>query len=175
MLQLLFSLIWKVEWLNRDTCLKLPDGRVTSNVLEMTNHAVDFYSNLYAAEDCDNDCMIQLFQGLPQLNCDSKTALDANITFKEVSDAVANLNIGRSNGMYGLLADFYKSFWSCIGEDLFDVFCECMKDGVLFTSCQYAVLSLLPKKWIWLFLRTGVLLHFLQRNIKYSRNACQID
>lgn len=141
----------------------------------MTNHVVDFYSNLYAAEDCDNDCMIQLFQGLPQLNCDSKTALDANITFKEVSDAVANLNIGRSNGMYGLLADFYKSFWSCIGEDLFDVFCECMKDGVLFTSCQYAVLSLLPKKWIWLFLRTGVLLHFLQRNIKYSRNACQID
>lgn len=81
-----------------------------------------FYSNLYAAEDCDNDCMIQLFQGLPQLNCDSKTALDANITFKEVSDAVANLNIGRSNGMYGLLADFYKSFWSCIGKDLFDVF-----------------------------------------------------
>ncbi len=38
----------------------------------------------------------QLFQGLPQLDCDSKIALDANITFKEVTAAVGNLNIGRS-------------------------------------------------------------------------------
>ncbi len=141
-----FNLESRVAQQRQMPCLKLPDGRVTSNVLEMRNHAVDFYSNLYAAESCDNDCMTQLFQGLPQLDCDSKIALDANITFKEVTAAVGNLNIGRSPGMDGLPADFYKGFWSCLGKDLFDVFCECIKDGVLPTSCQHAVLSLLPKK-----------------------------
>ncbi len=57
-----------------------------------------------------------------------------------------NLNIGRSPGMHGQPADFYRSFWSCLGKDLFDVLCECIKDGVWPTSCQNAVLSLLPKK-----------------------------
>ncbi len=51
-----FNLESRVAQQRQMPCLKLPDGRVTSNVLEMRNHAVDFYSNLYAAENCDNDC-----------------------------------------------------------------------------------------------------------------------
>ncbi len=70
-------------------CLKLPDGRITYKTIEMRNHALDFYSNLYEAENCENDeCMTQLLQGLPQLDFDSKTILDASITFKEITAAV---------------------------------------------------------------------------------------
>lgn len=59
----------------------------------MRKHAVDFYFNLYAAVNCDNDCMMQLFEGLPQFDGDSKIALDADIMFKEFTAAVGNLNI----------------------------------------------------------------------------------
>ncbi len=45
-----FNLESRVAQQRQMPCLKLPDGRVTSNVLEMRNHAVDFYSNLCCRE-----------------------------------------------------------------------------------------------------------------------------
>ncbi len=38
-----------------------------------------FYSSLYAAEKCDTDCAEQLIQDLPQIDSDSKTALDIEL------------------------------------------------------------------------------------------------
>lgn len=111
-----FNLEYKAAQQKQMPCLKLPDGRITSKTVEMRNHAVDFYSSLYAAENCENsDCMTQLLQGLPQLDSGSKTVLDAGITFEEVTAAVRQLNSGRSPGLDGLPADFYKSFWNFIG------------------------------------------------------------
>lgn len=97
--------------------------------------------------------MTQLLQGLPQLDYDSKTVLDANITLKEITAAVGQLSSRLSPGIDGLPADFYKKFWNCIGHDYFDVLCESIRDGVLLTTCQYAVLSLLPKKGDLAFLK----------------------
>ncbi len=146
---IVFNLEYKVAQQKQMPHLKLPDGRITYKTIEMRNHAVDFYSNLYAAENCENDeWMTRLLQGLPQLDCDSKTVLDASITFKEITAAVGQLSSGRSPGIDGLTADFYKKFWNCIGHDFFDVLCESIRDGVLPTTCQYAVLSLLPKRRI---------------------------
>jgi len=142
-----FNLEYKAAQQKQMPCLKLPDGRITSKTVEMRNHAVEFYSRLYAAENCESsDCMTQLLQGLPQLDSGSKTVLDDGITFREVTAAVGQLNSGQSPGIDGLPADFYKRFWNCIGHDYYDVLCESIGEGVLPTSCQYAVLSLLPKK-----------------------------
>lgn len=104
---------------------------------------MDFYSNLDAAEQCDTDCAEQLIQDLPQIDSDSKTDLDTELCLQELTTAVGQLGIGRSPGIDGLPSEFYKHFWNFIGQDLYEVFCECRKDGCL---CQLAVLSLLPKK-----------------------------
>ncbi len=77
---------------------------------------------------------------------DSKTALDIEISYQEVTAAFGQLKSGKSPGIDGLQPEFYKHFWHCIGEDLCEVFCVCNKDGMLPVSCQRAVLSLLPKK-----------------------------
>ena len=37
-------------------CLHLPDGRMTSDPGQMRQHAVDFYSSLFRAEECDQRC-----------------------------------------------------------------------------------------------------------------------
>lgn len=55
------------------------------------------------------------------------------------------LSTGKSPGVDGLPAEFYKVVWGVLGEDLYDVFCECFKRGCLPISCQIAVLSLLPR------------------------------
>lgn len=141
-----FNLERKTAQQKQIACLRLPDGRVTSNVMEMRHHAVTFYSSLYTAEQCDTDCAEQLFHDLPQIDSESKVALDTELSFQELTVAVGQLGTGRSPGIDGLPSEFYKRFWNCIGQDLYEVLCECRKDGYLSVSCKRAVLSLLPKK-----------------------------
>lgn len=141
-----FNLERKVAKHKQMACLRLPDGRMTYDKKDMRRHAVDFYSNLYTAEDCDVNCSAQLFQDLPQIDSDSKTALDIDISYQEITAALGHLNSGKSPGIDGLQPEFYKHLWHCIGQDLSEVFVVCNKDDMLPVSCQWAVLSLLPKK-----------------------------
>lgn len=113
-----FNLERSVSQSKQMTCLRLPDGKITNDIIEMRRHAVDFYSSLYKAEHCDSSCAAQLLQGLPQIDSGSKTALDTQITFQELTIAVGQLNSGRSPGIDGLSSDFYKQFWKYIGMDL---------------------------------------------------------
>uniref|UniRef100_A0A672HUD6 Reverse transcriptase domain-containing protein n=1 Tax=Salarias fasciatus TaxID=181472 RepID=A0A672HUD6_SALFA len=53
---------------------------------------------------------------------------------------------GRSPGIDGLTAEFYKAFWDILGRDVLDVHNECLASGSLPVSCRRAVLTLLPKK-----------------------------
>ncbi len=53
------------------------------------------------------------------------------ITFQELTIAVGQLKPGRSPGIDGLTSEFYKHFWKSIGMDLYEVFCESYKDGIL--------------------------------------------
>lgn len=80
-----FNLEHKVAQQKQMACLHLPDGRVTSDIAEMRLHAVTFYSSLYTADHCDIDCAEQLIQDLPQI--DSKTALDTELSFQELTAA----------------------------------------------------------------------------------------
>ena len=84
---------------------------MTTNDIEMRQHAVDFYSSLYKAEDCDSMCTEQLLHGLPQLGPEQRVALDADITLQEphYSTAVMQLSTGRSPGIDDLPSEFYNS------------------------------------------------------------------
>ncbi|KAK3531057.1 hypothetical protein QTP70_008761 [Hemibagrus guttatus] len=73
-------------------CLRLPDGRVTTDITEMRQHAVDLYSGLYTAEDCD--CTEQFTLGLPQIDSESKAVLDSDFTLGELTTAVNQLCSG---------------------------------------------------------------------------------
>lgn len=126
--------------------LRCPDGNLTTNPFEMRKLAVDFYSMLYSAEKCDPDSAKDLLEDLPQLEQENKKSLEDIITYGELTEAVQQLSMGRSPGIDGLTAEFYKYFWGIIGEDFYEVVLECFKNKVLPISCRRAVLSLLPKK-----------------------------
>lgn len=106
---------------------------------------MDFYADLYGHIDCDSENMAQLLQGLPKLQPGDKKELDTMISLNELSDAVHQLSTGRAPGMDGLPAEFYKTFWTFLGEDFCEVCWECFEKGLLPTSCQRAVISLSPK------------------------------
>ncbi|KAK3538866.1 hypothetical protein QTP86_018775, partial [Hemibagrus guttatus] len=111
-------------------CLRLPDGRVTTDITEMRQHAVDFYSGLYTAEDCDLNCTEQP----PQIDPESKAVLDSDLTLEELTTAVNQLCSARSPGIDGLHSEFFKHFWNCIVGDFFEVLHECSREGFFYQS-----------------------------------------
>jgi hypothetical protein len=92
---------------------------MTTDDSEMRQHAMDFYSALYKAEDCDSLCTEQLLHGLPQLGPEQRVALDSDITLQELSTAVMQLSSGRAPGIDGLPSEFYKDFLGSVGGGFF--------------------------------------------------------
>lgn len=66
-------------------CLHLPDIKMMHDIRDMHRHALEFYLNLYTAEHCDEKCSVQLFQDLPQIFLDLKTALVIDISYQELT------------------------------------------------------------------------------------------
>ncbi len=141
-----FNLERSIAQTKQMVCLRLPDGTVTTDPVQMRQHAVDFYGTLFRSEDCCSDSVRELLQGLPQLGSSGRAVLDANISLGELTAAVGQMAPGRAPGLDGLPVDFYKHFWGCLGVDLLEVLQECSQTGSLPASCRHAVLSLLPKK-----------------------------
>ena len=126
---------------------------MTTDPAEMRAHAVDFYSTLFGAEECDQRCVDKLLKGLPQLNDGERADMDRELSLDELTTAVQQLAKGRAPGIDGLSIDFYQHFWSTLGPDLHQVLMDCFKRGELPASCRGAVVSLLPKKGDLAFLK----------------------
>lgn len=94
------------------TCLKLPGGRVTPDPGEIRSHAVEFYADLFRAEQCSMDCREELLEGFPQLSEGEKAAVDSELTLKELTAAVEQVAPGRAPGIHRLFIDFLKKFWN---------------------------------------------------------------
>lgn len=127
-------------------CLRLSDGRVTSVVGEMRERTVEFYTELYRAEECDPLCAQVLFTELPKLSLAQRDDLDVPLLSHELAEAVTQMSPGRAPGVDGLPVEFSKKFWGIIGQDFFCVLRECVGVGELPMSCRRAALTLLPKK-----------------------------
>ncbi|KAK2904012.1 hypothetical protein Q8A73_010669 [Channa argus] len=107
-----FNLEKSVAQRKQMTCLKLPGGRLTSNPSEMRRHAVDFYSDLFSAEDCNMEHREKLLDGLPQLAQEERAALDSPLTLEELTDVVNQMATGRAPGIDGLSSDFFKRLYT---------------------------------------------------------------
>ena len=68
------------------------------------------------------------------------------ITLQELTVALEGMKNGRAPGIDGIPVEFFKAFWSILGEDLLAVSNDSMEKGCLPLSCRRAVLTLLPKK-----------------------------
>lgn len=70
--------------------------------VEMCRIAVDFYSQLYVADDTEDESQNELSHNLPCLTFEHKESFDSGLTFEEISDAVMGFSSGRTPGLDGL-------------------------------------------------------------------------
>ena len=105
-----FKLERKTVQQKQMTFLRCTNGTLMSDSAEMRRLAVQYYAELYGANDCDSDSAADLLQDLPQLSPGQRKKLDADITVEELTAAVKQLSAGRSPGVDGLPAEFYQHF-----------------------------------------------------------------
>lgn len=101
---------------------------------------------MYQAEACEESVVNEFLCDLPQVLEQDKKDLESSLNFSEISKGVLELNPGKSPGIDGLTAEFYKCFWNLLGQDFYEVLLECFDQGILPLSCRRAVLTLIPKK-----------------------------
>jgi len=111
--------------------LRRHDGSITTDPVEIRKMSVDFYSQLYASENCNHESAEDIINDLPKIESEQKKTLDNNITFQELTEAMQQLSTGRSPGIDGLTAEFYQRFWSILGEDFYEVLSECCQSRKL--------------------------------------------
>lgn len=86
------------------------------------------------------------YEGLSKVFVEANEELEVQISAEELRAALQSLESGKAPGIDGLPADFYKTFWLIIIEDLLSVLRDSPNKGELPLSCRRAVLTLLPKK-----------------------------
>ena len=72
----------------------------------------NFFSDVFKANDVDNDVMQYFTSDLPTLSATQRDQLDSLPSLEELTLSLASLPTGKSPGLDGLPVEFYKSFWS---------------------------------------------------------------
>jgi len=127
--------------------LRSESGQELTEVNEIRQRAVRFYKELFKCEYEENvQLSADFLEGLPSVAEDSKAHLERPLSNQELLNALKDMKGGKSPGIDGIPVDFYKEFWSVLGEDLLSVLNESLTEGSLPLSCRRAVITLLPKK-----------------------------
>ena len=103
-----------------------------------------FYEKLYTKDEKVQFNMS--IKNRPQLNLIQKLLLESELTVEELSNALREMPNGKSPGLPGLTADFYKIFWGYIKIHLHKAFLQCIRENKLYVIARMGVLALLPKK-----------------------------
>lgn len=126
--------------------LKSESGTLLTSVHDIRSRAARFYEDLYRSELSGEQADSVFMEGLPQVSAESLAELDSALTLEELERALQGMECGKAPGLDGISIDFYKSFWSVVGEDVLAVLNDSLAGGLLPVSCRRAVLTLLPKK-----------------------------
>lgn len=118
-----------------------------NDVNEIRKRISSFYKDLYKSELKEEQNISNSFlKKLPQVSVESNRDLSGELRLEELKKALQSMALGKTPGIDGLQVEFFKAFWSVVGEDLLEVFNDSFTNGHLPLSCRRAVLTLLPKK-----------------------------
>ena len=91
--------------------LRHKNGTVYSNNQHLLDLTTDFYTELYTQNSVDESVQEKLLDNVDhKLTDQQKCMLDAELTQKEIQQAVYKLNDAKSPGINRFTAEFYKKF-----------------------------------------------------------------
>ena len=106
----------------------------------------EYYKALYKNEDKEKE-RSHFLNDLPgpKLREDQRRQLDEEITPAEIGLALEELKSGKTSGVDGLPAEFYKTFWRFLKPFFVKLINEIVKDGKLHLSARRGIITLIEK------------------------------
>ena len=127
------------------------DGNLIENPNDIRRAQKEFYENLYTSnndagvtQNLENEFLKS--ESLPKLNDIDKEACEGLLSVEESYKALKSFQNNKSPGNDGLTAEFYKFFWSNLGNMMTESFNYAYHNGTLSNSQKQAVITLLEKK-----------------------------
>ena len=92
--------------------LRHKNGTVYSDNQHLLDISINFYTELYIPNSVGESVQEKLLENVDhKLTDQQKCMLDAELTQKEIQQAVYELNDAKSPGIDGFTAEFYKKIW----------------------------------------------------------------
>ncbi|MGZ4850653.1 MAG: RNA-directed DNA polymerase [Candidatus Bathyarchaeia archaeon] len=126
--------------------LKREDGSEVSSCEGMLETASHFYQDLWHTRETDDEYQKRLLDSLETSLSDvDRKRLDFPVCEEEVLIAIKSMATGKTPGLDGIPAEFYKSFDSVLAEHI-TILCNTVLQSSCTPSQRLAVTSLLFKK-----------------------------
>ena len=126
-------------------------GHLVSTQKQILNMQKQYYENLYSQNEgeldvIDDSCQFTETENLPALSENQRTLIDRPLTKQDFLNSLKLLKNAKCPGSDGLTAEFYKFFWTDIGDCVTESLLYSTEVGYLSTEQKRGVISLIPKK-----------------------------
>ena len=109
-----------------------------------------FYEHLYKSRNIDlnsEDSNFFFTQGnIPKLSNEQRLSCEGKLSGAECKEIIKTFDDGKTPGNDGLPIEFYKTFWTDIGENLVDCMNHSFEKGEMSPSQRQAIITLIDKK-----------------------------
>ena len=120
------------------------NGMEVSSNAEILNEQWKYFTDLYKE---DEDVCFQMVNKRDcKISQEQNEVCAKDITMNELKNAVLKLKNGRTPGLDGLPAEFYKLLWNEIKEPMLAAFLECYNSHEMFPSANKGILNLIAKQ-----------------------------
>jgi hypothetical protein len=129
--------------------LETSDGLKLTTDREILEEATHFYSSLYTSTNPSNENIEKYLDDTKfktVLNEYDRSLCEGKVSLDECTKAVDKLKQNKSPGLDGITAEFYQTFWYCLGTILVKAYNESFNDGILCTSQRISILRMIHKK-----------------------------
>ena len=117
------------------TELKSHSGELLSDSKDIRKEMNDFYKDLFSEEEVDLEAQDWLLDQLSMSVDEEEQALwEGLLTIEECRETLNGMDTGKSPGIDGLMAEFYKAFWAVLGGNLVEVLNYGFQHGQLSVS-----------------------------------------